>query len=159
MFLALLIHGLKRWNNSKFNLPISNLDALFDTNVVLVIRIITTIGEYDPFITSEVSTFFQTFVNSTETNLSVRTMTSGLDLIGNIKSVRLEIFRNFLEVTLYDSTNTWKRGMSKKNGIKNTALQSVYTYIHVFCMNTHTCKICPILSVHYTCYQREPDNH
>jgi hypothetical protein len=73
--------------------------------VVLVVGIITTIGKYDPFITSEVSAFFQTFVNSTETNLSVRTVTSGLDLIGNIKSVRLEIFWDFLEVALYDSTN------------------------------------------------------
>mmetsp|Transcript_34 Transcript_34/g.74 ORF Transcript_34/g.74 Transcript_34/m.74 type:complete len:308 (+) Transcript_34:249-1172(+) len=82
---------------------ISNLNSLLDTNVLFVVGIITTIGKYNPFISGKVSTLFQAFIDPTETSFAIRTMASGLNLIGNIKSIWLEVLWNFLKITLYNS--------------------------------------------------------
>lgn len=152
---------ITRYNDCTIYSPIANLNALFHTNMLLVVWVITTIRKYDPFITSEVSTLLQTFVDPTETNLAIRTMTSCLDLIGDIKRIRLKVLWNFLKITLNNSTALLKRQFSekKKRSKRNsTTDRCIYTSMYA---STHvrTYKTYPNLSVHCTCYQREPDNH
>mmetsp|Transcript_24578 Transcript_24578/g.30894 ORF Transcript_24578/g.30894 Transcript_24578/m.30894 type:complete len:246 (-) Transcript_24578:415-1152(-) len=87
---------------------ISYLNALLDTDVVFVIRIVTAFGQDNPVIGGKESSLLQTVVDAGEAFDPIRTVTSCLNGISNIETLLLKLFGQLLKITLYQTCLTLK---------------------------------------------------